>query len=740
MSELVGQPISRIDGVLKVTGRATYAYEHQIPNAVYAVMVVSTIAKGRIVSMNTEAAERAQGVLAVMTHQNSLKLESLKSQTKQQSVGRLLQVLQDDIVRYANQPIGVVVADTFENAKAAAGLIEVKYAAQPPHVDLESRLGEAYEPPKSGGGGDPSSSKRGDMQAGLAQADARIDYVYGTPDEVHNPMEPHATVAVWDRPDHLTLYDATQGVFSCRQRVAELLSLKPENIRVISPYLGGGFGSKGPIWSHVILAAMAAKQVNRPVKLECTRPQMFGMLGHRSQTHQAIKIGTKSDGTMVALSHDTICETSSFDEFVEACSLSARMLYQTPNNSTSHKLVRSDIGTPSFMRAPGEAPGTYALEAAMDEMAHELKMDPVEFRLKNYAEMDQDKNVPWSSKSLRECYRMAGERFGWSRRNREPRSMRDGNTLVGWGMATSVYPTRRSTSHAFARLNADGTFSVDAGTQDLGTGTYTIMTQIAADSFGVPANRVKFRLGDTELPATPISGGSQTAASTGSSVYLATQALREKLVQMAISDASSPLSGMSAQEVVLANGRLFSKSNPSQGETFQQLIGRSGQPHVETTAEARPGSEKERFGMYAFGAQFAEVRVDADLGQIKVSRMVGCFGAGKILNAKTARSQFLGGMVWGISMALYEHAVMDKTRGRWVNNNLAEYHVPVNLDVGEIEALWVDEKDEHVNPIGVKGVGEIGITGAAAAVANAVFHATGKRVRDLPITLDKLIA
>ncbi len=740
MSELVGQPISRIDGVLKVTGRATYAYEHQVPNAVYGVMVMSTIAKGRIVSMNTQAAEKSKGVIAVMTHQNAPKLESLTSQKKGGSTGRVVQVLQDDVVRYANQPIGLVIADTFGNAADAAHLVEVKYAAEQHHVDLESRLAEAYEPPKSGGGGDPSSSKRGDMQAGLAESDARIDNVYATPDEVHNPMEPHATIAVWDQPDHLTLYDATQGVFTCRERVAELFSLKPENVRVISPYLGGGFGSKGPVWSHVILAAVAAKQVNRPVKLECTRPQMFAMLGHRSQTHQAINMGAKSDGTMGALSHDTICQTSTFDEFVEACSLSARMLYQVPNNSTSHKLVRSDIGTPSFTRAPGEAPGTYALEAAMDEMAHQLKMDPVEFRLKNYAEMDQEKNVPWSSKSLRECYRMAGERFGWTRRNREPRSMREGNTLIGWGMATSVYPTRRSASHAFARLNADGTFSVDAGTQDLGTGTYTVMTQIAADSFGVPANRVKFRLGDTDLPATPVSGGSQTAASTGSSVYLATQALREKLVQMAVSDANSPLSGNSAQDIVLANGRLYSKSNPGRGETFQQLITRSGQPHVEATAEAKPGSEKERFGMYAFGAQYAEVRVDADLGQIKVSRMVACFGAGKILNAKTARSQLLGGMVWGISMALYEHAAMDKQRGRWVNNNLAEYHVPVNLDVGQIEALWVDEKDEHVNPIGVKGVGEIGITGAAAAIANAVFHATGKRVRELPITVDKLLA
>ncbi|MBV9405323.1 MAG: xanthine dehydrogenase family protein molybdopterin-binding subunit, partial [Acidobacteriaceae bacterium] len=652
---------------------------------------------------------------------------------------RALTVLQDNLVRYANQPIGVVVAETFENAWEGAQLLEVHYAADAHHVDLESRLQETYTPEKAGGGGDPAVSHRGDMQGGISQGDQRIEHVYSTPFEVHNPMEPHGTIAVWDAPDHLTLYDATQGVFSDRDRVAQVFDLKPENVRIISPYLGGGFGSKGPVWSHVVLTAMAAKRLNRPVKLELRRPQMFGMVGFRSETRQTVGLAAKSDGTLTALAHETICHTSTFDEFVEAASLPARMLYETPNNSTSHKLVRSDLGTPSFTRAPGEAPGTYGLEAAMDEMAYALKVDPIEFRLKNYAETDPEENKPWSSKSLRECYRKGAERFGWSRRPLEPHSMREGRELIGWGMATAVYPTRRSASNASARLNADGTFSVDAGTQDLGTGTYTIMTQIAAQSFGVPAQKVKFRLGDTILPQTPVSGGSQTTASTGSAVYLASQALREKLVQMAVSDRGSPLSGASAQEVVLENGRLFLRGDGSKGETYQALLARSGQQRVEAQANAKPGPEKERYSIYAFGAQFAEVRVDADLGQIRVSRMVGCFGAGKILNPKTARSQFLGGMVWGISMALYEHAAMDKRLGRWVNNNLAEYHVPVNLDVGPIEALWVDEKDDHVNPIGAKGIGEIGITGAAAAVANAVFHATGVRVRDLPITLDKVL-
>ena len=484
---------------------------------------------------------------------------------------------------------------------------------------------------------------------------------------------------------------------------------------------------------------MAAKQVNRPVKLAVARPQMFGMVGLRSQTRQAIAMGAKNDGTLTALRNETVSHTSTFGEFVEAASLPARMLYECPNNSTAQRLIRSNIGQSSYMRAPGEATGTYALEAAMDEMAFELKMDPLEFRLKNYAERDPQDNKQWSSKSLRACYRSGAERFGWSKRPIEPRAMREGNTLVGWGMATSVYPTRRSDSHASARLNADGTFSVDAGSQDLGTGTYTIMTQIAAETFGVGRRQIKFRLGDTIFPETPVSGGSQTAASTGSAVYLAAQALREKLIQMAVGDTRSPLSGASAQDVMINRGRLELRGNPARGETLQQVLARNGQPYVEASADAKPGPEKEAYSMYAFGAQFAEVRVDAELGDIKVSRMVGCFAAGKILNPKTARSQFLGGMIWGISMALYEEAHTDKRLARWVNNNLAEYHVPVNADIGSIEALWVDEVDHHINPIGAKGIGEIGITGAAAAVANAVFHATGKRVRDLPITLDKIL-
>ena len=737
MPEIIGQPVNRVDGTLKVTGRATYAYEHKIPEAAYGLIVSSTIAKGRIKSLDTDAAARVPGVLTVITHLNAPKLPTVQKQQEMKSSDRVIELLQDDVVRYSTQPVALVVAEMWEAALEAAQRVKVEYAIEEPVTTLESRADQAYAPKKEGG--EPSATTRGDMSKGLSEAAQKISEVYGTPFEVHNPMEPHATIAVWGKDNHLTLYDATQGVFSCRGRIATLFNIPPENVHVISPFLGGGFGSKGPVWSHVALAAMAARQLNRPVKLELKRQQMFGNAGMRSQTRQTLKAGAKTDGTLTALSHDTLCHTSTFDEFIESCSVTARMLYKTPNNETTQKLVQSDIGTPSYTRAPGEAPGTYALEAAMDEMAYRLRMDPVEFRLKNYAEQDPQKNRPWSSKSLRECYRKGAEKFGWSARKLEPRSMRDGNELVGWGMATSVYPTHCGAATASAKLNADGTVSVDSGTQDLGTGTYTVMTQVAAGYLGVSVNAVKFRLGDTDFPKAPVSGGSQTAASVGSAVELASQSLREKLIQLAVSNTSSPFAGLSAQDIEVADGKLSSRSNPSKSVTLQELLKTTGTPAIESKAEAKPGDEKERYAMYAFGAQFAEVRVDADLGQIRVARLIGCFAAGKILNAQTARSQLLGGMVWGIGMALEEAAIMDGRYGRFVNNNLAEYHLPVNADVAEIEAIWVDEKDEHVNPLGVKGVGEIGITGAAAAIANAVFHATGKRVRELPITLDTLL-
>jgi xanthine dehydrogenase YagR molybdenum-binding subunit len=459
------------------------------------------------------------------------------------------------------------------------------------------------------------------------------------------------------------------------------------------------------------------------------RPQMFGPVGCRTETRQTIAAGAKQDGTLTALRNETITHTSTFDEFTETATLPTRMLYSTPNNSTVQKLVRSDIGTPSYTRAPGEAPGTLALEIAMDELAYKLKMDPVELRIKNYAERDEDKNLPWSTKSLRECYRMGAERFGWGRRRMEPRSMQDGHTLIGWGMATAVYPARRSPASAKARLNADGSVIVEAGSQDLGGGTYTIMTQIAADALGVPVSSVTFRLGDTRYPETPVSGGSQTAATTGSAVDAAARALRQKILDLA---------GVKTEQLVFEHNRLVVRT-ADRVQSVQEIMAGAHTPFLDAVASTKQNDDAKLYSSYSFGAQFAEVRVDADLGQIHVSRMVGAFAAGRILNEKTARSQFQGGMIWGISLALHENTVYDERLSRIVNNNLAEYHVPSNADVGFLDVVMVDENDPHVSPIGAKGIGEIGITGSAAAIANAIHHATGKRIREVPITPDKLL-
>jgi xanthine dehydrogenase YagR molybdenum-binding subunit len=735
MPNAIGQPLDRVDGRLKVTGKATYTADHNIPNLVHAVLATSSIAKGLIASIDTGAAERVPGVLAILTYKNKLKLAKDPMDLASGSpVDRALQLLQDDRIVYSNQPIAIAVAETFEAAMESARLVTARYTEETPSVRLEQGIPNAYVPKKMGGAGDPAESHRGDFEREFAAAATRMEETYSTPFQTHSPLEPHATIAVWEGQDKLTLYDTSQGIFGDRKRVADLLGLQPENVRVVSLFLGGGFGSKGPCWSHTMLCTMAARHVNRPVKLVLRRPQMFGPVGCRSETRQAISVGAQADGKLVALRNETFSHTSTFDEFTETASLPTRMLYSVPNNATLQKLVRSDIGTPSYTRAPGEAPGTFALEVAMDELAYKLNLDPLELRLKNYAERDEDKNLPWSTKSLRDCYVRGAERFGWSGRKRETRSMREGHTLIGWGMATSVYPARRSPASARARINADGTVVVEAGSQDLGGGTYTIMSQIAADALGVPVSLVTFHLGDTRYPETPVSGGSQTAASTGSAVEAAARALRQTIFDLAYAD--SP--GAKVEELSIENGKITLRGS-GRSQTIQELVAKSGRPYIAAQSSTKANEEAKQYAMYSFGAQFVEVRVDADLGQIQVSRMVGAFGAGRILNTKTARSQFIGGMVWGISFALHEKTAYDERLGRIVNNNFAEYHVPVNADVGAIDVLWMDEDDRHVSPIGAKGIGEIGITGAAAAIANAVYHATGKRVRDLPITPDKLL-
>jgi xanthine dehydrogenase YagR molybdenum-binding subunit len=707
----IGEPLDRVDGRLKVTGQAVYTADWQIPDMAHAVLLTSRVAAGRIASIDTQAARQVSGVIAVLTHEDRLPLAQDPSKVRQgEPSDRALQLLQDDRVLYAGQPVAIAIGETLEAANEAAAKIVVHYEARQPSITFADALRRSYVPEKAGGGKDPGEKARGDFQRAMADAPVKVENIYSTPFQTHNPMEPHATIAVWDGPDKLTLYDTSQGIFGDRERVAGLLGIDPANLRVVCLYVGGGFGSKGPTWSHSPLCAMAARQVGRPVKLVVRRPQMFGPVGCRTETQQTISLGAMGDGKLQALSNETYTHTSTFDEFTETATLPSRMLYSVPNNYTVQRLIRSDIGTPSYMRAPGEAPGTFALEIAMDELAYRLGLDPVELRLRNYAEQDEDKNLPWSTKSLRECYERGAERFGWSKRNPEPRSMRLGRTLIGWGMATATYPARRSPASAVARMYPDGSVHVDAGSQDLGTGTYTIMTQIAADAVGVPVSDVVFRLGDTRFPETPVSGGSQTAATCGTAVFKAARALRDRI-----------------------------RSMGSPGAPLREIVAGAGKPYIEAKASSGENEDAKKFSSYSFGAQFAEVHVDADVGQIHVARMTGVFAAGKILNAKTARSQFMGGMVWGISLALHEHSAYDRRLGRMVNNNLAEYHVPVNADVGEIDVSWVEEDDRHVSAVGAKGIGEIGITGSAAAVANAIYHATGRRIREAPITPDRLI-
>ena len=691
----IGAPIPRVDGPLKVRGEAKYAADFDRPRLCHAVMVLSTIPSGTVVRIDSAAAKRMPGVLLVLTHENATALPQKGRAAVKPPTGRELSLFQDGEVRYNGEPVAVVVAETLEQATDAAAHLQVSCTSRDAKLDFNEARKDP-RPARMVRG--PATKTWGEGAGPLAHAEVKVDAVYTTPMEHHNPMEPHGTIAEW-RADQLTLYDATQNVSGVKETVAKTFGLPPENVRVIDPYVGGGFGCKGSVWSHVVLAAMAARQVGRPVKLVLQRPQMFGPVGGRPQTEQHLALGAKRDGHIIAMQHEVISHTSAFEDFTEPSTQPTRALYAYANGDTRQELAKLNVGTPTFQRAPGESSGTFAIESAMDELAVALKMDPLALRLANYAEVEPSSGKPWSSKKLRQCYEEGARRFGWSRRKAEPRSMRDGRWLVGWGMATATYPAHRQTAKAMAMLREDGTYVVRTATQDLGTGSYTIFTQVAADALGVPLEKVRFELGDTSFPKAPASGGSMTACSVGPAVRQACLALKRK------ADAG-------------------------------------GKAPLQAEAEAKPEHEDEEANPHAersFGALFTEVRVDPDLGVIRVPRIVGVYSVGRILNMKTATSQLQGGIVWGVGMALLEESVLDPRSGRIVNGNLAEYHVPVNADIGSIDVSFVEENDTIFNELGARGIGEIGITGVAGAIANAVYHATGKRIRDLPITLDKVL-
>ena len=745
--DIIGEPLSRIDGRLKVTGAAKYAAEWDLPGLAHAVAFQSTIGSGRIVSIDTSKAEKLPGVLAIITHENAPKLNKYPSEdskkkpedakTEKGKPGQKLLPLQSDIIYYNGQYVGVVVAETFEQAQYAASQVKVKYTSRRPAMDMEKHKGRAFKAPEEAGR-ETYEATRGDVQAGLRDADAHIDRTYRTPVENHNPMEISATIAAWQG-ENLTLYDATQWVEGSQGVAAGMLGVPKENVRVVSPFLGGGFGCKGSVWPHVVLSAIAAKKVGRPVRMELTRRQMFTSVGYRAETEQRIVLGAKKSGALTTVIHETFAQTSPYDEFTEKCGVIAPMLYASPNAHIAHKLIRVNRNTPTQMRAPGEAPGSFALECGMDELAIALGLDPIDLRLRNETAVDPQKKLPFSSRSLKQCYALGAEKFGWNRRKPVPRSTQNGDWLVGLGMAASTYPTNRSGAKAAAQIFADGRARAVSATHDLGTGSYTIFTHIAAEFLGMDVKNVHFELGDTHLPTAPVSGGSQSAASVGSAVRAAASALKRKAIALAIADPASPLYGHSEDQIEVDNGQMFLVSDKSKGETYSSLLRRHNLDTLEAEAESKPGDEKKKYAMHAFGAQFAEVNVNVHSGEVRVVRFVGAFAAGRILNAKTARSQLLGGMVWGIGMALHEHTVDDVRTGRIMNADLSEYHVPVNADVPPIEIYTVEETDSIINPIGAKGIGEIGIVGAAAAIANAVYNATGKRVRELPITPDRVL-
>ncbi|HEY1250770.1 MAG TPA: xanthine dehydrogenase family protein molybdopterin-binding subunit [Thermoanaerobaculia bacterium] len=708
---ILGAPIDRVDGRLKVTGGAKYAAEFAPEGLVHAVAVQSTVAKGRVEAIDAAEARAMPGVIAVLTHENAPALQKLKvGDPKSGHAGEDLPPLSGDEIHFAGQYVALVVAEELPQARRAAYAVKVRYREEKPVLTIEDAEPTATYPKENNGR--PVQHRRGDAAAALADpAAVRVEATYTLPVETHNPMELHATTAHWSG-GALTVWDATQAVIGVRNALSTAFGLDKDKVHVICPFVGGGFGSKGAQWPHVFASAMAAKAVERPVRLVVSRAQMFQSVGHRPPIVQKMALAASRDGRLTAIRHETTTPTSPVSTFIEPCGrTTSALLYACENADIPQKLVRVNVAAPTFMRAPGEASGTFAIESAMDELAVALDMDPIALRVKNHADVNGTNQKPFSSKHLKECYARGAEKFGWDRRDRRPGSMTDGGTLVGWGMATALYPANRWEASALIRVSPDGTALVRAATQDLGTGAYTVLTQAAADALGIPVEKVRFELGDSSFPEAPVSGGSNTTASVSEAIVQTAAALRR---QLGGSDADT---SMSIAELVRRGGRT-----------------------VEATATAKPPEEKDKkFDSHSFGAQFCEVRIDPLLPRVQVSRWVSVMNAGRVMNLKTGRSQIMGGIVMGIGMALLEHTVYDPRTGRPVTASLADYLVPVNADVGTIDVEFVGEPDPAINTLGCRGIGEIGITGAAAAVANAVYHATGKRVRDLPITPDKLL-
>ncbi|MGC2316093.1 MAG: xanthine dehydrogenase family protein molybdopterin-binding subunit [Bradyrhizobium sp.] len=732
MAPYIGTAASRVDGRAKVTGEAKYAGEFNVPGLVHGYVVESTIAKGRIARMDTGDALRLAGVIDVLTHQHRPHLADNDDAYKDEAApekGSPYRPLYDDRILFSGQPVALVLAEDWETARVAASLVRVEYENEPHVTDLHAERGKAFAL-------DRPEKPRGNAAKAFAAAAVRHEAEYFVPTEYHNPMELFASTAIWDG-GKLTVHDKTQGVQNVQKYLRGVFDMQPDEVRVISSYMGGGFGAGLRPQYQVVLAVLGAQALKRPVRVMLTRAQMYA-LGYRPATIERLAIGANAGGTLEAMTHEAIAVTSQFEEFARNDTGWADLLYKSPNSKYEHKLVKLDVPTSCDMRAPGAATGVYALECAMDELAIALKTDPVQFRLQCYSDRDQSSGLPYTSKQLRECYRQGEEAFGWDKRNPEPRSMRDGNELVGWGMATGVWEALQMPASVRIVVTANGHAEVATAASDIGTGTYTIMAQVTANMLGLPIDNVSVKLGDSTLPQCPLEGGSWIAASVCNAIANTARAVRGDLLEMAKGIKDSPLAGTDVGEVALVDGKIVSKRDASRAIPIASAMQHGNADRIERE-EANHFPEDKAHARNVHSAIFAEVKVDEELGVIRVTRVVDAVAAGRVLNLKTAHSQVMGGVVWGIGMALHEEALFDHRFGRVMNANIAEYHVPINADVHDIKVIFVDEPDETINPLGIKGLGEIGIVGVAAAIANAIHHATGKRVRDLPITLDKVI-
>ncbi|WP_022825092.1 xanthine dehydrogenase family protein molybdopterin-binding subunit [Hymenobacter norwichensis] len=748
MVEVTGKPLDRVDGRLKVTGAARYSAEWDVPGLTYGAIVSSAVAHGTVRTIDSAEALQAPGVLAVLTHENAPRLQPFPEKVNgslfrgEGGITETRQPLQDATVEYAGQPLAVVVADTLERARHAANLVRITYEQRPPELTIDSSSRRTLPETFTGNKEEKLQVTVGDPKAALAAAPVKLTQVYESGITHHNPIEQLASIARWETrngTDFLTLYDTTRGVENMQEVVSHSLSLPKENVHVVCPFIGGAFGSKGWLFAPPLITVMAARVVKRPVKIEWRRQDMFAVAGQRAATRQTLALGATRDGKLTALQHDTQTHASQSSGYTEPCARVSRMMYAVPNLGFAHQLSHLHLPSPCPMRGPGETVGGWALECAIDELAAELNLDPVELRLRNYAEQNPETGKPWSSKHLRECYARGQEMIGWDKRNPKPRSMREGNNLIGYGMATTMYPAARRPAKAKATLFADGRALVQSATHELGNGAYTIFRQISADGLGLPVERVRFELGDSALPAAPTSGGSATTATIGPAALAACRNVLGALKRLAIRDAQSPLYGATEDTVEPRDGRLVRTTAPTQGEDYATILRRAKLPSLEAEGEAKPGDEREKYSFYSFGAVFVKVRVDELTGTIRVAQLCAVYDVGRLMNPKTAHSQIIGGVAMGLGAALMEETHYDPHNGRAVVRNLADYHVPSMADTPNIQVEWLNIPDPHISELGARGIGEIGCVGTPAAITNAVYHATGRRFRSLPLTPDKIL-